>query len=73
MGEHEDFLIAQSRMSMQNASGGPIAGLGFGLPMSKVYAAYFGGKLEFRSVTGHGLDVFLSFPNISHISSDIHI
>ncbi|KAJ3314686.1 hypothetical protein HDV04_005692 [Boothiomyces sp. JEL0838] len=63
--DEDDFLSSQSRMSMVQATGGPIAGLGFGLPMSRVYAKYFGGSLEFRSVSGHGTDVFLQFPNIS--------
>ncbi|KAJ3369456.1 hypothetical protein HDU91_007200 [Kappamyces sp. JEL0680] len=59
----DDFM--SSRMSMQQSTGGPIAGLGFGLPMSRVYAKYFGGDLEFRSVSGHGTDVFLSFPSLT--------
>ncbi|KAJ2994354.1 hypothetical protein HDV02_001667 [Globomyces sp. JEL0801] len=47
-----DFLSSQARLSMQQATGGPIAGLGFGLPMSRVYAKYFGGMLDVRSVAG---------------------
>ncbi|KAJ6606661.1 atypical/PDHK/BCKDK protein kinase [Mycena vulgaris] len=38
---------------------GTIAGLGYGLPMSKLYATYFGGGLEFVSLEGWGSDVFL--------------
>lgn len=32
--------------------------------MSRVYAKYFGGSLEFRSVSGIGTDVFLQFPSL---------
>jgi signal transduction histidine kinase len=62
--EHNIFST-QARMNMQQGVGGPIAGLGFGLPMSKIYARYFGGSLELKSINGHGLDVFLRVPNIT--------
>ncbi|KAF5324819.1 hypothetical protein D9611_004460 [Ephemerocybe angulata] len=38
---------------------GTIAGLGYGLPMSSLYARYFGGSLEFKSLEGWGSDVFV--------------
>ncbi|KAK0483267.1 hypothetical protein IW261DRAFT_1360923 [Armillaria novae-zelandiae] len=38
---------------------GTIAGLGYGLPMSKLYAKYFGGTLDLKSLEGWGSDVFL--------------
>ncbi|KAJ7043372.1 atypical/PDHK/BCKDK protein kinase [Mycena alexandri] len=38
---------------------GSIAGLGYGLPMSKLYAQYFGGSLDLMSLEGWGSDVFL--------------
>ncbi|KAF8892665.1 hypothetical protein BD779DRAFT_1661335 [Infundibulicybe gibba] len=38
---------------------GTIAGLGYGLPMSKLYAKYFGGSLDLLSLEGWGSDVFL--------------
>lgn len=60
----KDDEMAITRMNMQQSTGGPIAGLGFGLPMSRVYAKYFGGSLEFRSVSGYGTDVFLQFPSL---------
>lgn len=34
--------------------GGTIAGLGYGLPLSRLYAMYFGGSLEFKSLDGWG-------------------
>ncbi|KAJ3042746.1 hypothetical protein HK097_001915, partial [Rhizophlyctis rosea] len=54
--ESSDGIFAtQVRMSMQAGVGGPMAGLGFGLPMSRIYAGYFGGSLEIHSVHGHGV------------------
>ncbi|EKM55783.1 uncharacterized protein PHACADRAFT_173957 [Phanerochaete carnosa HHB-10118-sp] len=38
---------------------GTIAGLGYGLPMSRLYTMYFGGCLEFLSLDGWGSDVFV--------------
>jgi len=38
---------------------GTIAGLGYGLPMSRLYAKYFGGSLELLTLEGWGSDVFL--------------
>ena len=38
---------------------GTIAGLGYGLPMSRLYARYFGGSLDFVSLDGWGSDVFV--------------
>ncbi|KAH7927711.1 26S proteasome subunit P45 [Leucogyrophana mollusca] len=38
---------------------GTIAGLGYGLPMSRLYAKYFGGSLDLFSLDGWGSDVFL--------------
>ncbi|KAJ3315782.1 hypothetical protein HDU76_002091 [Blyttiomyces sp. JEL0837] len=63
--DESNIFTTQARMNMQAGVGGPIAGLGFGLPMSRIYAKYFGGSLELRSVTGHGLDVFLRVPSIT--------
>ena len=38
---------------------GPLAGLGYGLPISRAYARYFGGDLEIISMEGYGTDAFL--------------
>lgn len=38
---------------------GTIAGLGYGLPMSQLYAKYFGGSLELMTLEGWGTDIFL--------------
>jgi pyruvate dehydrogenase kinase 2/3/4 len=37
----------------------PIAGFGFGLPLSRLYARYFGGDLSIMSMDGWGTDAYL--------------
>lgn len=36
-----------------------LAGLGYGLPLSRAYAEYFNGKLDIQSLWGWGTDVYL--------------
>ncbi|GMH78944.1 hypothetical protein TrLO_g8642 [Triparma laevis f. longispina] len=37
----------------------PLAGLGYGLPISRAYAKFWGGDLSVMSMEGYGTDVFL--------------
>lgn len=37
----------------------PLAGLGYGLPISRSYAQYFGGNLSIMSMEGYGTDAFV--------------
>lgn len=43
---------------------GTLAGLGYGLPLARLYATFFGGSLELKSLHGHGTDVFLKLRNL---------
>ncbi|KNC73670.1 hypothetical protein SARC_13771 [Sphaeroforma arctica JP610] len=45
-------------LTSQNPAG-PMAGLGFGLPMTRVYAEYFGGSMDMYTMDKYGTDVFL--------------
>lgn len=66
-GEEFGWMMRQSQMGMQSSSGGPMAGLGYGLPMAQLYAQYFGGSLDLMSLPGHGCDVFLTLKSIGSI------
>merc|ERR1712107_310473 len=52
-------LCCQDKMSFRQ-----LAGYGFGLPLSRVYAQYFGGDIHVQSMHGYGTDVYL---NINHL------
>ncbi|KAI9774501.1 MAG: hypothetical protein M1839_001689 [Geoglossum umbratile] len=41
-----------------------IAGLGYGLPLSRAYAEYFGGGIALQSLWGWGTDVYLSLKGV---------
>ena len=41
-----------------------IAGLGYGLPLSRAYAEYFGGSIRLQSLYGWGTDVYLTLKGL---------
>ena len=61
-----DALNAISGSGGGNASS--IAGLGYGLPLSRAYAEYFGGGISVESLYGFGTDVYLSLQGVGKIS-----
>jgi 26S proteasome regulatory subunit T1 len=57
---------------LQTGIGSTLSGLGYGLPMSRLYASYFGGSLHLMPLEGWGTDVFIkvrSLKEAEHISS----
>mmetsp|Transcript_1155 Transcript_1155/g.1361 ORF Transcript_1155/g.1361 Transcript_1155/m.1361 type:complete len:397 (-) Transcript_1155:1109-2299(-) len=43
----------------------PLAGLGYGLPISRAYLRYFGGDLVLMSMEGHGTDSFVHLSRLT--------
>ena len=42
----------------------PLAGLGYGLPVARSYARYFGGDLTIVPIEGYGTDAFIHLNRI---------
>jgi pyruvate dehydrogenase kinase 2/3/4 len=43
-----------------------MAGWGYGLPLSRLYARFFGGDLQVMSMPNYGVDCFLYLPKIGN-------
>lgn len=59
-----DALNALSESGVNSSS---IAGLGYGLPLGKAYAEYFGGSIAVQSLWGWGTDVYLTLQGVGKI------
>lgn len=61
-------MDALSRISGAGGNGASsLAGLGYGLPLSRAYAEYFGGGIAVQSLWGWGTDVFLSLRGVGRV------
>jgi len=54
-------------ISAASGGGSSIAGLGYGLPLSRAYAEYFGGGIGVQSLYGWGTDVYLRLKGVGKI------
>lgn len=48
----------------------PMHGLGYGLPLSRLYARYFKGDIKIGSVHGHGTDVYVYLQRLSSLAQE---
>ncbi|KAK6224724.1 hypothetical protein QIS74_03051 [Colletotrichum tabaci] len=66
----DDFPGSDNGLNMissASAGGSSIAGLGYGLPLSRAYAEYFGGGIAVQSLHGWGTDVYLRLNGVGKI------
>lgn len=49
----------------------PLAGMGFGLPITRLYARYFGGDLTLMSMEGYGTDVYLHLSKLGKVAENL--
>lgn len=54
-------------LSHSNVNNSTIAGLGYGLPLGRAYAEYFGGSIHLQSMWGWGTDVYLTLQGVGKI------
>ncbi|TGZ77280.1 alpha-ketoacid dehydrogenase kinase [Ascodesmis nigricans] len=59
-----DDVLGRFNDAAGGADGSTIAGLGYGLPLSRAYAEYFGGSLTLQTSYGWGTDVYLKLKGV---------
>ncbi|KAK9436802.1 kinase [Metarhizium brunneum] len=57
-----------SAIATASTGGSSIAGLGYGLPLSRAYAEYFGGGIAVQSLYGWGTDVYLRLKGVGNLN-----
>ena len=63
-GDGLDALNAISNSGMDSSS---IAGLGYGLPLGRAYAEYFGGSIGIQNLWGWGTDIYLTLQGLGKV------
>ncbi|KAK2740560.1 hypothetical protein FQN57_006064 [Myotisia sp. PD_48] len=60
-------LDALNAISGSGAITSSIAGLGYGLPLGRAYAEYFGGSIDIQSLWGWGTDIYLTLQGVGKV------
>jgi hypothetical protein len=55
----QEGMVGSTTQSVDHGVDAPLAGLGYGLPISRTYCRYFGGDLSIMSMEGYGTDAFV--------------
>ncbi|KAI9709029.1 MAG: hypothetical protein M1812_007785 [Candelaria pacifica] len=61
-------IDALNMISGAGGQGSSLAGLGYGLPLGRAYAEYFGGGIQVQSLWGWGTDVYLRLRGVGEIA-----
>jgi pyruvate dehydrogenase kinase 2/3/4 len=59
--------------SVDHGIDSPLAGLGYGLPISRSYCRYFGGDLSMMSMEGYGTDAFVYLARLGNTKEPVPI
>jgi pyruvate dehydrogenase kinase 2/3/4 len=70
------YSTAKERVQMEEldpTTDGPVvlAGYGYGLPISRLYARYFGGDLQIISMEGYGTDAYLHLNRLGNVQEPL--
>jgi len=69
----QEGLVAFSSKNSDHSIDSPLAGLGYGLPISRSYARYFGGDLSMMSMEGYGTDAFIYLKRLGNAKEPVPI
>lgn len=64
----EDTATLASAGDMSTGVNYPMAGLGVGLPLARLYSNFFGGNMDIISMEGYGTDAYVSLPHWRSLS-----
>jgi pyruvate dehydrogenase kinase 2/3/4 len=66
-------LLFKHCFVLQDDTDGPavLAGYGYGLPVSRLYARYFGGDLQIISMEGYGTDAYLHLNRLGNVQEPL--
>ncbi|KAL7515495.1 hypothetical protein ACHAXN_013132 [Cyclotella atomus] len=70
--EIQEGMVALNE-NVDHSIDSPLAGLGYGLPISRSYARYFGGDLSIMSMEGHGTDCFVYLTRLGNTREPLPI
>ncbi|KAK9768826.1 putative [Pyruvate dehydrogenase (acetyl-transferring)] kinase 2, mitochondrial [Basidiobolus ranarum] len=62
-----------AKMTESSSIVSPLLSLGIGLPMSRVYANYWGGRLEVSTMEGFGTDAYLHLCKLGNLPENIDL
>lgn len=71
--EENSIGNVQHKGKVDNNKPPPMHGFGFGLPLARIYAQYFGGDLQINSMVGYGTDVYLKIGRLGRHMENIQI
>jgi hypothetical protein len=69
--DEEDDDKAEFVVGKEEVAGTHIRG--FGLPLARIYARYFGGELSLKSLEGHGVDAYLHLPRLGEACENLSL
>ncbi|KAG7368256.1 two component system sensor histidine kinase [Nitzschia inconspicua] len=69
----EGMVGVNNNEAVDHGIDSPLAGLGYGLPISRSYCRYFGGDLSIMSMEGYGTDAFVYLARLGNSKEPVPI
>ena len=69
----EGMVGVNNNEAVDHGIDSPLAGLGYGLPISRSYCRYFGGDLSIMSMEGYGTDAFVYLARLGNTKEPVPI